>query len=112
MLLLGPPVTAIDALPLTSRECAHTGFRTMIGMGTLASTNAQVARARTSEVRLPVRSEAKVSGTRSVTSACKYGTGASDVGGTMEAGGGLVTVPGKLMATSFDSVSATSPAPL
>ena len=50
-----------------------------------------------------------MSGTRSVTSACKYGTGATPVA---DVGGGLVTVPGKLIFTSFDCVSATNPAPL
>ena len=67
-LLVGPPTILTVALPLTSKECAQTGFNTIMGMGTLASTRPHSAKARTSEVRCPITSVAKVSPTRSTTS--------------------------------------------
>jgi hypothetical protein len=50
-LLVGPPTILSEALLLTSKECEQTGFKTMMGMGTFASTRPHSAEARTLEVR-------------------------------------------------------------
>src|SRR5512135_1979333 len=107
-LLVGPPTIFRVALPLTSKECEHLGFSTMMGIGALASCNPHTAKARTSVARLPVSRPLKYTADRSVTSTRMKGEAAMLPGGAVTPG----TEPGKLTATWATGVLATSVPPV